>query len=119
MKKVIAILAVVSLFVIGAVVFAHGPGGWGDGHMMGPGYGRHMMDVDDFGDSQEFLNKTAELRKELHDKKFQYFEALRNPKTTVETLTKLKKEIRELREKITEKAPGRTYGRAGGYEHCW
>jgi uncharacterized membrane protein len=36
MKKVLAVLTVVSLIAIGTFAFAHGTGGWGGGHM---GYG--------------------------------------------------------------------------------
>jgi len=53
---------------------------------------------------QKFLNETADLRKELHNKRFEYFEALRNSKTKTETVTELEKEIQELQGKIYEKA---------------
>ncbi len=86
-----------------------GGGGYGMGHhgmmgsggygMMGPGYYAHSPEC------QAFYNDTAKLRKELHDKKFEYFETLRNPKTTGETATKFDKEITELQEKIYAKAP--------------
>lgn len=136
MKKLLIIgLAIVSLLAIGAIAFAHGPGGWGGGHMMGPGYGSghmmgpgyggHMMGpmmgggTHGYGYDQKFLDETTELRKELHNKRFEYFEAVRNPKTTTETITKLEKEIAELEDKIYEEAPRTTYGRFGGYGHCW
>ncbi|MDQ7787913.1 MAG: hypothetical protein RDU01_09905 [Thermodesulfovibrionales bacterium] len=41
----------------------------------------------------------------MHTKRYEYFEMIRNPKTTPETVTKLEKDIRELQEKIHEKAP--------------
>jgi cytochrome c553 len=77
-----------------------GYGGYGMGPgMMGPGY---------YGQSeacQKFLDENAVLRKELYNKRFEYSEALRNPKTTSETSAKLEKEIRKLQEKIYKNAP--------------
>jgi hypothetical protein len=125
MKKIIAGLAVVSLLAVGAIAYAHGPGSWGGGgqmmgpgyggHMMGPGYGGHMMGMGGYGNDPKFLDETAELRKELHSKKFEYSEALRNPKTETETVTKLEDDIRNLQESIREKAPRTAYRGTGGY----
>jgi hypothetical protein len=67
--------------------------------MMGPGcYQQNEA-------CQNFLDQNADARKELNSKRFEYFEAVRNPKTTPETVAKLEKEIRELQEKIYSKAP--------------
>jgi len=77
-------------------------GGMMGGGMMGPGY---------YGQSEEcqkFLDETSGLRKELFNKRFEYFEAYRNPKTSPETIVNLEKEIRELQEKMHAKGP-RTY----------
>ncbi len=41
MKKLITVIAVVSVLALGTLAFAHGTGGWGGGYMMGPGYGGH------------------------------------------------------------------------------
>ena len=83
--------------------YGMGPGmveGYGMGPgMMGPGYYNQSEEC------QKFLDETAELRKELHDKRFEYMEALRNPKTTIETDAKLRKKIDDLQEKISKKAP--------------
>ena len=54
---------------------------------------------------QKFLDDTSKERKQLHDKKFEYHEAYRNPKTTPETIVKMEKEIQELQKKIYSKAP--------------
>jgi hypothetical protein len=128
MKTFIAVLAAAALFVIGAMAYAHGIGasGYGGhmmgqgygGHMMDPGYGGHMMDRKGpgYGADKEFLDETADLRKELHEKKFEYFEANRNPETAPDKLTKLEKELHEIQSKIREKAPRESYG---GYGHCW
>jgi len=100
-------------------------GGYGMGpHMMGPGMGGYgmmgrnyghgygmgpgMMGPGYYGQSpecQKFLDETATLRKELHNKRFEYIEAFRNPKTTPEATANLEKEVRELQEKIHKKAP--------------
>lgn len=71
--------------------------------MMGPGY---------YGQSeacQKFMNDTAEQRKELINKRFDYFEAIRNPNTTPEAAANLEKELRETQEKIYSKAPQRCW----------
>jgi len=77
-----------------------GGGGYGMGPgMMGPG------SFDYSPECQKFYDETAGLRKELHDKRFEYFEALRNPKTTGETAAKIENEIRELQDTIYVRAP--------------
>lgn len=90
-------------------------GGYGMGPgMMGRGYGmgRGMMGPGMMGpgywqseECQKFFNENAALRRELHNKRFDYSEAMRNPKVTPESLGKLEKEIRELQEKIYSKSP--------------
>lgn len=124
MKKLITGLTVITVLAFTIVVYAHGPGrsgedylcpGHGNGvHMMGPGYKGHMMGQAG-GFDQKFLDESADLRRELHNKKFEYFEAKRNPETTYETVAKLEKDIHELQEKIHEKAQRRVYGKFGGY----
>ena len=78
-------------------------GGYG-GYHMGPG----MMGPGYYGQSeacQNFMNDTVEQRKELMNKRYDYFEAIRNPKTTPETAAQLEKELREAQGKIYSKAP--------------
>jgi len=140
MKKMIIGVAVALIFAVGAFAYAHGPGndGRGGGHMMGQGYGGHMMGQGYGGhmmgqgygghmmaregagseENQKFLDETSELRKELHNKRFEYMEMNRNPDTSVETSSKLEKEIFELEDKIREKAPRIATGQAG-YGRCW
>lgn len=89
-----------------------GPGMMGHmGGMMGPGmmglgrgygYGPQGYDPKEY---QKFLDETTKLRKELHSKRFEYFEALRNPDTKRDTITNLEKEIGEIQKKIYDKAP--------------
>ncbi|MBI4683249.1 MAG: hypothetical protein HY757_09145 [Nitrospirae bacterium] len=129
MKNLLAGMAVLLIISAGALAFAHGPGGRGHhmtvpgyrGQMMGPGFGSPMMGVrgPGYGPGQTFLNETVDLRRELHNKKFEYFEASRDPETTVETLSKLEKEIYDVKSRIREKAPrtmNRGFGRSG---RCW
>jgi hypothetical protein len=77
-----------------------GYGGYGMGPgMMGPGYSQQNEAC------QKFFDDTAGMRKDLNTKRYEYFETIRNPKTTPETVAKLEKELRELQEKIYAKAP--------------
>jgi len=87
-------------------------GEYGRGYGMGPGmmggYGMYPGGRGSYRDSEEcqkFFDDTAKERRQLHDKRFEYHEAYRNPKTSPETLTNLEKDIRELQEKIYSKAP--------------
>jgi len=73
------------------------------GGMMGPGgYGMKGTDPEVY---QKYLNDTSELRRKLHDKKFEYFEAVRNPDIKRDTVMKLEKEILDLKWELYEKAP--------------
>ena len=66
--------------------------------------GRGMMHgYNQSEECQKFLDETAGLRKEFHDKRFEYSEAYRNPKTTPETIVKLEREILDLRRKSLRK----------------
>jgi len=84
--------------------YGMGPGMMGGGYgmgpgMIGPGYSQQNEAC------QKFFDDTAGMRKDLHTKRYEYFETIRNPKTMPETVAKLEKELRELQEKIYEKAP--------------
>jgi hypothetical protein len=87
-----------------------GPGMMGPGMMgmMGPGImGGYGMGPGMMGygakDYQKFLDDTRSLRRELNNKKFEYFEAARMPDTKREDLEKIQKEMWELQEKIYNK----------------
>ncbi len=127
MKKLLVALTLFSVITAGAMAYGHGMGGWG-GCDMGPGYGCQMMGYGHmgpmmggygYGYDQKFLDETADLRKQLHEKRFEYFEALRDPKTTPQTVATIEKEIREIQEKIYEKSPRTGFRGPGGYGHCW
>jgi hypothetical protein len=89
-----------------------GQGMMGGGYGMGPGMmgGQGMMGsgmMGGYGQSEEcqkFLDETSKERKELYNKRYEYFEAYRNPKTTPETIEKLEKEMQALQGEIYKKA---------------
>ena len=85
-----------------------GPGyGMGPGMMGGYGYGRGPRGYrpEPSEACRKFLDETAGMRKDLHSKRYDYYEALRKPGTTPETLAKIEKEMRDLEEKIYSKDP--------------
>jgi hypothetical protein len=140
MKKLLIGISLVSILAFGTLAFAQDVGGWGSGHMtasnngghmtvsnnsghmMGRGYGGHMNGTGYGGhmggpaghmyeEDQTFLNDTADLRKELHAKRFEYAEVTRDQNTTVGTIRALESEIYDLERKINDKAPvTRGYG---------
>lgn len=87
----------------------YGPGGpgYGGGWGMGPGMMRgwrgHRQPPSET--CQKFLNETAGLRKELYMKRYDYNEAMSDPNVKPETLSKLEKEMLDLRQKIRDKNP--------------
>lgn len=120
--KRLAELAIVSLLTVGSLAYAqeHGSMQMKEGascHMMeGSGGEAQMMGHGD-ETSGKFLDETYRLRKELHDKKFEHHEALRNPGTNLETIAELEGQMQGLKEKIREKAP-EDMGRMRGSHGC-
>lgn len=95
----------------GMMGYGMGYGMMGHGMMMGPGMmGRGMkgygMRPGMWGYNQKiyqkFLDDTRALRKELHGKRFEYSEAMRDPNTKPEDADKLEKEIWDLQKRIYE-----------------
>ncbi len=114
MKRFRVLFVAILVLAVAGFAYAQGPGygGYGMGPGMMGGYGGYGMGPGMMGgyyqqseDCQKFLNDTAKLRKELYDRRFEYSEAYRTPKTTGGDLGKIDKEIRELQEKIYAKAP--------------
>jgi hypothetical protein len=92
--------------------YGMGHGMMGGQGMMG-GYG--MMGPGKYDYSEEckkFLDETSKQRKELYNKRYEYSEAFRDPKTSPEDIAKLEKEIRGLQEEIYKKAQSTPQG-------CW
>jgi len=112
MKKILTLMAVVGIIAISATANAFGPYG-GRGYMMGPGKNCPCVTGNRFQaapavnseEIQKVLTETYELRKQLHDKRFEYFEALRTPGVDAEKIARLEKEIAELRDGIIQKTP--------------
>lgn len=118
-KAIIAVVGVVALLAAGSA-YAH-MYGWGGG----PGYGGHMWGggpgymwggyADE--DAKKFLEETADVRRDLHEKRFELREAYRTgDKAKVEAL---EKEIDGLYDKLAEKGgfergPRRGFGRGFG-----
>jgi hypothetical protein len=84
--------------------------------MMGKGYMMHrnMMaqcgvvpGMKSFSSAEEqgkFLDATKELRKNLHDMRFEYGEMIRQPETTIGELKKMEQQMDTLQKQIMEKA---------------
>lgn len=89
----------------GMMGYGMGPGMMGGGGcgMMGQGMGSGMMRGYDSDAYEKFMNDTKELRKKLHDKKFEYFEAVRQPDITREDVSKIEKEMWEIKKNINNK----------------
>ena len=140
MKKMIFVVTVALIFAVGGFAYSHGPGynGSGGGHMMGQGCGGNMMGQGKGGhmmgqgkgghmmarggenveDNQKFLDETRDLRRDLHNKRFEYMELTRNPDTSSDAVEKLEKEIFGLEDRIQAKVPRRVMGRAGNMGQC-
>lgn len=67
--------------------------------MMGPGSYNYSPEC------QKFYDDTLSLRKKLYDKEFEYFEVIRNPKSTGKMATKLQNEIDDIEQQLYETAP--------------
>lgn len=83
---------------------------WGMGQQQGMMQGRRgmhgggaMMNPELVEKRNQFLDSTAELRKQLHDKHFSYREALRNPAMTQGELDAKQKEIYTMHQELQTK----------------
>ncbi len=120
MKKML-IATLITIGLAAGIAYAHGNGSYTQGghHMMGPGMmgpGAQMMQRGNCPGaggmgmsgqgmhSQEFLDATVSLRKEMHDKRFELMEARRNPQTTQGEIAQLQKDITTLRSRIHAEA---------------
>jgi len=73
------------------------------GYITGPGMWGY-----DANRYNQFLNDTVDLRRELHNRQFDYKEALENRDVTNDDLIRMEKEMLELQMKIYEKWWNRT-----------
>jgi len=67
-------------------------------------------------EQQQFFDQTKELRKQMHDKRFELMEVYRNPNADSVKIAELENEINTLRAKIQEKA--KELKVAQGYGYC-
>jgi Spy/CpxP family protein refolding chaperone len=109
MKKILILVVAIGIIATAAAAYAFGPYG---GRGMGPGVCPRVAGNCFWADTatsdeevQKILTETYELRKQLHDKRFEYFEALRAPGADAEKIVRLEREIAELRDKIIQKNP--------------
>ncbi|MDA8155944.1 MAG: hypothetical protein M0Z52_05765 [Actinomycetota bacterium] len=68
---------------------------------------------------KQFLDSTKKLRLELVQKRFSYYEALRNPATKPEQIITMRKELRRLQKEIWDKSPFKAGGLCGPREAGW
>lgn len=102
MRKALVALLVIGMVSVAAVSYAHmRGGGHGPGGYDGPGYGGYGMMRGGDGYDEKTMDETYDLRKALHDKKFQFKEALR--KGDEENIEALEKELRKLKDELYEK----------------
>lgn len=84
--------------------YGMGPGMVGRGY--GPGSGRYPGDVyRGSNECRKFFDETVKERRDLELKRFEYFEAVRNPGVDAETVGRLAREMHEIRQEIAKKAP--------------
>ena len=68
--------------------------------MMGGGMMQHMSAEN----QQKFMDATKEMRKEMHMKRFEHMEAMRNPKTTMQELSAMEQKMLDSRQEMMKKA---------------
>lgn len=103
MKKLLIIITGLTLLFISAAAFAR-PGG--------------MIRGNDqiTAEQQKLFNETKDLRKELHDKRFELMEAYMAQNPDEQKISVLEKEIDSLRAKMQDKA--KTLGVTAGFGNC-
>jgi hypothetical protein len=76
-------------------------GGMMGSGMMGRGMGMMQFETDE--EYQKHLDDTADIRKEINNKQFDYREAMRDSEVSRDTLIRLKKEMLELKVKMYDR----------------
>lgn len=84
-------------------------GGMGCMKMMGEGMGMGMMGGGmmqhmSAENQEKFMDATKDMRKEMHMKRFEHMEAMRNPKTTLEELSTMEQKMLDSRKEMMKKA---------------
>jgi hypothetical protein len=78
-------------------------------NMMGRGMGMGMMGGGMMGNmtadnQKEFMDDTKEIREKMHMMRFEYMEAMRNPKTTLEDIGNMEQDMLDIRKNMMKKA---------------
>ncbi len=78
-------------------------------NMMGQGMGQGMMGGGmmtnmSADNQQKFMNDTREMRQKMHTMRFEYMEAMRNPKTTLKDLGEMEQKMLDIRKGMMKKA---------------
>jgi hypothetical protein len=78
-------------------------------NMMGRGMGMGMMGGGMMGNmtadnQKEFMDDTKEMREKMHMMRFEYMEAMRNPKTTLEDIGNMEQDMLDIRKNMMKKA---------------
>jgi hypothetical protein len=103
MRKIIVGVMALTLLLITAAAFARP---WGPG----------MKVADASVEQQKFFDETRELRKAMHDKKFELREAYRAQVPDEQKIAKLEKELSDMREKIRSRADELGIGPGAGFQ---
>ena len=82
----------------------HGYGGSNMGYDMGLGGYCDAPYCQSPEKMQQFYGDTKEIRKKLHDLRFEYGEKMRDPNTTVGELQQMQKQMYEMQQQLMEKA---------------
>ncbi|MFW5637146.1 MAG: periplasmic heavy metal sensor [Thermodesulfobacteriota bacterium] len=117
MRKILIALALI--ITVGFVVsqaWAWGGGRYGQGRGFYGNGGRHMANVDPqaYG---EFMNNTADLRKQLAQKRVEYQTLMAQPDPQQDQVAQLRQEMTDLQAQIQDQAPARmrqSWGRGQG-----
>lgn len=107
MKKICAGLLMLCLLAVASVVFSADKDTSCVCNMKGPAPIKEPMRgfYWQTPECQKFYDETVTLRKQLHDREFDYFEAARNPKTLGGELEKIESDLQDLNKKIYSQAP--------------
>lgn len=103
MKKVLITVIGLTLLFISAAAFAR-PGG-----MM-------RCNTEITAEQQKFFDETKDLRKEMHDKRFELMEAYRVQNLDEQKIAVLEKEIGDIRAEMQDKA--KAFGITAGFGTC-
>ncbi len=82
------------------MMMGRGMGMMNGGMMGGMGMMGSGMDMRQY---RKTMDDTREIRRRLHDMKFEYGEAMRNPKTTIGDLQRMREKMNSLQQKIMQK----------------